>query len=148
MSDLAPHREQEEGAEVDNQYRPENRNVKDAKESGKDAVQNARCCIEPEVELGQSADERAEVVLHAASGWEGWFVDGIGIKIVIGHELWGEEQEEDVQQVYRERVSNDVKALGLENAHPEEDKEEGRCDPAGDEMGDGFVQQRLERLHV
>lgn len=125
MLDLSPHYEQsaaaqaiaptvrggihtgqgEEDEPVDDEYGPEDGNVEDDEPGAEEADGNGAGGGEPELELGQAADEGAELLVLLGGQAAGGAVLHVVVSGLIGGvELGLEEGEEEVEQVDAEGV--------------------------------------------
>lgn len=94
----------------------------------------------PELEFGETADERTELVvlLHGQAGSGGVAVFQTLILRQGWVELGLQEEEEEVEQVDAEGVGYDVPSLGEDDSQEEDEEEDDGAGPAvGCEWGGG-----------
>lgn len=125
---------------VDHQDRPEHRDIEDGEPRANEADKNGASGRVPELELGETADERTEfvVLLHGQAGSGGVAVFQTLILRQGGVELGLQEEEEEVEQVDAEGVGHDVPSLGEDDSQEEDEEQDDGAGPAvGCEWGGG-----------
>ncbi|KAA8916406.1 hypothetical protein TRICI_001450 [Trichomonascus ciferrii] len=118
--DLATHGEGEEDDEVDEEDWPEDGDVEDAEPGADEAREGGAGGIVPELELWQTADERAKLaVLLGVGRGQGLAL----LHVLIPHvllkrrvKLGLQERQKQVQQIDAQRVAHNVPALGQHDA--------------------------------
>lgn len=119
MTNLSLHCNRTQHHPIEEQNRPKDRYIKYGEECCYES--NAKCFSNriPELELGEAANERAELI-RRAGGEDG---ATIGIKRVmdLGIDLGREEGDEDVEDVDAERVGDNIIPLGEPNANGVDD---------------------------
>lgn len=103
---LPPHSKWEQDHPVEEEYRPEDWNIKRTKESHHNCNAKCHCDRVPELELREAANERTELI--GSSNRKSRTVSGVGDG---GINLRGEETDEKIEDVNAKTVRNDVEAF-------------------------------------
>ena len=101
----------------------------------------------PKLELGQAANERTELlVLLRGEAAHGAVLHLVVNSLVGGIELGLQEGEEEVEQVYAQRVGNDVPPLRDEDTDEKEEEGDAGADPTVEDEGGRLVEKGLVLL--
>ena len=90
VHNLSAHSQSKEHNEVHEQYWPEDRQVKEPRRGAQKRNDDSSGCVEPEGELGQSSDERSELLV--VCGWQSWAL----VSLCSWIELWGQKGKKGV----------------------------------------------------
>lgn len=134
-------RKDEQHEPVHDQYRPEDRHVEDLEPAAPERNDDSAGGRVPELELGQSADEGAELLVLLGGERPDRAVLHVVVHGLVGRvELGLQEGEEQVEQVDAERVCDDVPALRDEDADEEEEDGDAGADPPVEDKGRRLVE--------
>lgn len=125
---LTTHGQHEQHDPVDHQDWPEHRNIKDLKPGAEKANGNRPGRTMPELELGQTADKRTELIILIGGEAAHSAIFEI-VTLESGIEFGLEKSEEEVEEVDADRVCDDVPALGENDAQHKDAEEDTRSDP-------------------
>jgi hypothetical protein len=132
---------------VHDQHGPEYGHVEDLEPTAPEGDGDGAGGRVPELELGQAADERPELLVLLGREAADRAVLHLAVGRLVGRvELGLQEGEEEVEQVDAERVRDDVPALGDKDAEEEEEEGDACADPSVGDEGGGLVEECLVLL--